>query len=386
MMQSDFPKRLRIAILSRGFFSQGGGAENYSIALVERLAERHDVHVFTQHLSHDHAGVTYHLLAQCVPRPSWIDLLCFDIRCWWATRRGFDVVHSHENTWHGMVQTVHVRPVKVGLFHQRKNFRKAIRYLQIATSIRLWTYLILERMRFSFVPGKAVIACSEVVQQEIESAYPGLRGKTFLLPPGVCLPALLAAPKKIELRRTLGIPDGAHVLLFVGNDYEKKGLRALLYAMQELANNVLLIVIGNSVHIPKFSKLATELAVDERVKFVGAVSSVAPFYQSSDVLIHPTLEDTFSMVVLEGLAHALPVIVSSSAYCGITQHLHHQVDSLILKNPHSAKEIATFVQLLQDAPSVGLALGTAGRQFASGYDWGALAKRQEAIYVAAVRR
>jgi glycosyltransferase involved in cell wall biosynthesis len=386
MMHSEFPKRLRIAVLSRGFFSQGGGAENYSIALVEKLAERHEVHVFTQHLSHDHPDVTYHLLAQCVPRPSWIDLLCFDIRCWWATRRGFDVVHSHENTWHGMVQTVHVRPVKVGLFHQRKNLRKAIRYLQIATSVRLWVYLILERMRFSLAPGKAVIACSEVVQQEIESAYPKLKGKTYLLPPGVHLPHLLRVSEKIELRRSLSIPDEAFVLLFVGNDYEKKGLRALLNAMPALDNNVFLIVVGNAVHVPKFSKLASELAVDARVKFVGAVGSVAPFYQSSDVLVHPTVEDTFSMVVLEGLANALPVIVSNAAYCGIAQHLHHEVNALILENPSSDKEIVTCVQLLQNDLNIGLKLGAAGRQFASKYDWDTLAERQEAIYLAAVRK
>jgi glycosyltransferase involved in cell wall biosynthesis len=241
-------------------------------------------------------------------------------------------------------------------------------------------------MRFSLAPGKAVIACSQVVQQEIESAYPRLKGRTHLLPPGVHLPKLLSASQKVELRRTLGIPDGAFVLLFVGNDYEKKGLRTLLSAMPALGNNVFLMVVGNAAHIPKFSKLAFELAVGARVKFVGAVSAVAPFYQSSDVLVHPTMEDTFSMVVLEGLANALPVIVSNATYCGIAQHLHHEVDALILENPRSDKEIVACVQLLQNAPNVSLKLGVAGRQFASKYDWNALAEHQEAIYMTALRK
>ena len=41
------PKRLRIAVLNRIFRPTGGGAERYSIALVEQLADRHEIHVFS---------------------------------------------------------------------------------------------------------------------------------------------------------------------------------------------------------------------------------------------------------------------------------------------------------------------------------------------------
>ena len=44
------PKRLRIAVLNRIFRPTGGGAERYSIALVEQLAAQHDIHVFAQQI------------------------------------------------------------------------------------------------------------------------------------------------------------------------------------------------------------------------------------------------------------------------------------------------------------------------------------------------
>ena len=110
-------KRLRVAVLNRNFSPIGGGAERYSIALVEELAQRHEIHVFAQKIEHQWPGVTYHKLWTPLTKPRWINQIWFAVTSWWATRQGFDVVHSHENTWHGQVQTVHVLPIKYNLFN-----------------------------------------------------------------------------------------------------------------------------------------------------------------------------------------------------------------------------------------------------------------------------
>ena len=44
--------RLRVAVLNRIFARTGGGAESYSIALVEHLSLHHDVHVLAQTINH----------------------------------------------------------------------------------------------------------------------------------------------------------------------------------------------------------------------------------------------------------------------------------------------------------------------------------------------
>ena len=56
-------KRLRIAVLNRTFSPVGGGAERYSIAMVEQLASRHEIHVFAQEIDHSWPGVAYHRIA-----------------------------------------------------------------------------------------------------------------------------------------------------------------------------------------------------------------------------------------------------------------------------------------------------------------------------------
>src|SRR5687767_8182662 len=99
----DSDARLRIAVLNRVFSASGGGAESYSIRLVEHLAARHEIHVFAQEIGHQWPGVTYHRVSSPLRRPRWANQLWYALAAWLATRRGFDVVHSHENGWQGRV-------------------------------------------------------------------------------------------------------------------------------------------------------------------------------------------------------------------------------------------------------------------------------------------
>ena len=87
--------RLRIAVLSRRFEVSGGGAERYASALVERLAARHEIHVFAQRFGAAPAlPVTLHRVPFDGLRPRWINQLWFAICSWWQTRRGFDPYYS----------------------------------------------------------------------------------------------------------------------------------------------------------------------------------------------------------------------------------------------------------------------------------------------------
>jgi hypothetical protein len=107
------------------------------------------VHVFAQEIDHQWPGVTYHKVSAPLRKPRWINQLWFATATWWATRSGFDVVHSHENTWHGEVQTVHVMPVKYSLFQGRHGLRRVLRWIKVVTSPRLLAYLGLERARYA---------------------------------------------------------------------------------------------------------------------------------------------------------------------------------------------------------------------------------------------
>jgi len=369
---------LRIAVISRMFSRAGGGAESYSVAIVQALAARHEIHVFAQESNQPVAGVHYHRVFCLARKPRWINQLLFAIATWWRTRRGFDVVHSHENTWHGQIQTIHVRPLRHNLLHGRRGLRRMLRWLKVALSPRLITYVWLEGARFKPAPGRQVVATSETLKDECLQAYPASRAHLCVVTPGTQLSQ--DGLTRTAARRQLGLPDDAPLLLFVANDYARKGLDALLQALAQLPAGVQLAVAGNPAPIPRYRQRAEQLGVAARVHFLGSQADLAPAYRAADVLAHPTLEDSFAMVVLEAMAHGLPVVVSGPAHCGISRQLRDGQEALLLHDPRDATALADLLRAVLDQPERAQELRQHGRVFAQAHTWESAALQYEALY------
>ena len=373
---SKVPGRLRIAVLNRVFSPTGGGAERYSIALVEQLAQRHEIHIFAQQTDHHWPGVTYHTMSSPMNRPRWINLLWYAVTTWWATRRGFDIVHSHENIWHGQVQTAHVLPLKYNLFRDRSGWRRSLRWLKVASSPRLLAYLLMEYFRFAPAPRKAVVVTSPTLKALVSQTYPS--SVVSLLSPGVNLPE--SAIDRQGARAELALPKLGFLLAFVANDYQKKGLSTVLDALKSLPVELELAVVGNPSQAEKFERKAQLMGLAGRVHFLGQLSDVSPLYRAADVLVHPTLEDTFAMVVLEAMAHGLPVVVSDERYCGISGLLSHGVNAMILSSPTDAAGLGAVLARLLDDASLREALAVSAREFAQQRAWPSIAAEQERMY------
>jgi glycosyltransferase involved in cell wall biosynthesis len=379
------PKRLRIAVLNRVFSPTGGGAERYSIALVEQLAAHHEIHVFSQQVDHQWPGVTYHHVSAPLTRPRWVNQLWYATATWWATRRGFDVVHSHENTWHGQVQTVHVLPIRYNLFQGRTGLHWWLRWLKVVTSPRLLVYVGLEHRRYARQPGRFIVVTSRSLEAVMQANYPHTAPMLRVVTPGVAaVPGKPSEHDKRAARQKLGLPDTGQCIVFVGNDYRKKGLAVLLDALRQLPENVFLAVVGNSAHVPEFQPQVNANALGSRVFFLGALKDVTPAYLAADCLAHPTLEDTFAMVVLEAMAHGLPVIVSREAYCGIAGLLSHDVNALVLQDPRDASELARHLRSALQDDVLCQRLGNEALVFAHSHQWSHIANEQAQIYAWAV--
>jgi UDP-glucose:(heptosyl)LPS alpha-1,3-glucosyltransferase len=135
----------------------------------------------------------------------------------------------------------------------------------------------------------------------------------------------------------------------VANDFARKGLDALLGAMVQLKKQaetdptfkvpLLMIVGGGQAAINSYQKKAELLGVGSDVRFEGAQKNMYAYYCAADVLAHPTLEDSFGMVVLEALAHHLSVVVSGAPYCGISARLVYVPEVYILSDPQNTEEL-----------------------------------------------
>ncbi len=369
---------MRIAVINRIFSRTAGGAESYSVALVEQLAARHEIHVFAQESSQPVPGVTYHRVVCLGRKPRWLNQLLFAVATWWRTRQGYDVVHSHENTWCGQVQTIHVRSVRHSLLQGRHGLRRVLRWLKIGLSPRLLTYVWLEGARFRPSPQRRIVAASAMLRQECEQAYPASRGRISVITPGTRLPQD-GLPRRAA-RLQLDMPPEAPLLLFVANDYRRKGLDALLQALAQLPPEIRLAVAGKPDQEARYRQLARELGVALRVHFLGSQEDLGPLYRAADVLVHPTLEDSFAMVVLEAMAHGLPVVVSGPAHCGISRELQDGRQALLLHDPRDAAALARLLRAVLDDAVLADQLRQHGLAYAQAHSWERAALEYEALY------
>jgi glycosyltransferase involved in cell wall biosynthesis len=369
---------MKIAVISRVFSRAGGGAESYSVNLVAQLVKNHEVHVFSQQSDHPVEGAFYHRVFCLRPRPRWINQLLFALATWKMTRQGFDVIHSHENTWHGQIQTVHVRPTRFNLLHGQHGLRAWMRWLKIMLSPRLLTYLWLEGARFKVEQGRHVVATSSGLLGLCELAYPQSKSVLSVITPGGVLPV-----KPISMqgaRSSLGLSDNPPMLLFVANDYCRKGLDALLQALVLMPKTVELLVAGGLEQAPKYRQMADRLGLSARVHFVGSLNEMSAAYRAANCLVHPTLEDSFAMVVLEAMAHELPVVVSGPRHCGIAEHLTDGEQAVLLSDPRDAQALATRVIHVLQQDTLSAKLKQHGLEFAKQHSWEQAALKYVALY------
>ena len=374
---------MKIAVLNRVFSPQGGGAERYSIALVEQLSHRHEIHVFAQDIAPSLIAqwpqVRFHQVSAPLRKSRWLNQLWYATATWWATRRNFDVFHSHENTWHGQVQTVHVLPIKHNLFNGKTGWRRAATWLKVLTSPRLLAYLGLERGRFAAKQNRHIVLTSPSLLAIFKATYPDCGNKLDVITPGVAKVDFNF--DKAAAKQALGLPAQGWTIAFVGNDYKKKGLPTLLQTLKSLPEHVNLVVVGNQAEMPVYQKLANQLGLEPRIRFLGAVADVTQVYQAADCLAHPTREDTFAMVVLEALSYGLPTVVSQARYCGIAGLLTDGQNALILDDPKDAAALAALLRSILNDADLRTNLSRQALAFADGYAWEEIARQQEAMYL-----
>jgi len=372
-------KRLRIAVLARIFSTSAGGAERYCASLVRHLAPQHEIHVFAQDIRTQYPQVVFHQVPLFCRRPRWLNQIAFATYTWWQTRKGFDVVHSHENTWHGDVQTIHVLPFSYSWFVNRHGISLFLKTLQLITSPRLLTYWVLEKLRMQHQPGRFLVAVSEPVKTLLNKDLKLKMEHIHVISPGIEATHVHSSTEKMQARLDLGLPMQGKCLLWVGNNAMKKGLPTLLEAIAQLPKDILLVIVGSATPENKWRSQVATLELEDRIYFKGVLDDMTLAYTAADLLVHPTLEDTFGMVVLEAMSHAVPAIVSSAQYCGISAELTHLKNARILQEPLNSHALENAIEQSLESNTY-QAMSQQAIAWAGTQDWSRLALAQEALY------
>ena len=196
--------------------------------------------------------------------------------------------------------------------------------------------------------GKAhIIAISDAVKGELTRFFGLPADRITVIHSGVDLSRYSMSARderRLRIRRLHGFSDSDLVMIFVANEFRRKGLKTIIEAMSEIESpDVKLLVVGRD-NPAEFQSAAAARGISGRVVFAGPTPDVADYYAASDIFVFPTLYEPFGLVITEALACGLPVITSKLA--GAAELLTSGEDSILLENPIDPKELRDAITRL----------------------------------------
>ncbi len=176
------------------------------------------------------------------------------------------------------------------------------------------------------------------------------------------------------LRRRLGLPAEARVLVYAGRFAGEKNVPVLLDAFARLGSPYHLLLIGGS----RRSRPAANVTM---LPYRRDGIELAQWLASADALVHAGTKETFGLVVLEAMACGRPVV---AARAGAFPEL---VDERfgILAEPGSGERMAAAIAALYERDIEALGANARSRVLRK-FTWNRAFQGQMATYAALLRR
>ena len=184
--------------------------------------------------------------------------------------------------------------------------------------------------------------------------------------------------KGAALRRELGIPENATVLLSVGDLNKNKNHRAVLEALAGMENrNLHYVVCGRGPLKEELEAFAREKGLGDRVRFMGYRNDVPAFYAMADVFVFPSFREGLSVSVMEAMASGLPIVCSRIR--GNTDLVQEGVNGFLM-DPQDPRGIADVVLRLEN-PGKRQEIADINRENAGHFDLSEIVEKYREIYL-----
>lgn len=209
---------------------------------------------------------------------------------------------------------------------------------------RSWLYRATPRCRQHLSFEKAVFArdsATEILMIArnqtgiFRECYGTREARMTLLPPGISRDRIAGedAPARRKIfRAQWQLDDNDKLLLAVGSGFRTKGLERTLKALASLPASLRahLFIVGAGKTRP-FEKIARQLGVGGKVRFMQGRDDVPEFLLGADLLVHPARRENTGTVLLEAMVAGLPVITTD--VCGYAHYVRDEKMGEVLASP-----------------------------------------------------
>lgn len=115
---------------------------------------------------------------------------------------------------------------------------------------------------------------------------------------------------RIALREHYNIAEHDIVLIYAAEFTARKKQSMLLYAMEKLPPNVILVLAGEGILKERCRLLAQNLGIAQRVLFLGYVKEMTELYRMADIAVTASRYEGLPFNVMESMYFKLPVVAS----------------------------------------------------------------------------
>ncbi|TXT26937.1 MAG: Glycosyltransferase group 1 family protein [Gallionellaceae bacterium] len=355
-----------------------GGGERFASEVTERLAqnENFEIHVFANQWIASSERIHFHKIP-AVRFPHFLNPLFF---AWYVKRAigkmKFDLVHSHHWIFKADIFSAHGVPHAGWVREVRKRnpslYDRAVIYI--------------ERRLMRDGASSCFLPVSTIAMEAFRREYATLPGQWQTIHPGVDMARFSSPDREVcraEIRGRYGIGENDLLLLFVGMNFEVKGLDTIIAAVAKARRmrpeaNIRLLVVGRGDE-RKYGKIAESAGVAGAVIFAGTQhAGLERYYRAVDAFVLFSAFDTFGMVVLEAMAAGLPVIVSPNV--GAKDLVDEGVNGFVLPDFLDADAASTrIIELLDSGRRK--SMGVAAQSRAGEQTWERLAGKMAGLYL-----
>jgi len=211
----------------------------------------------------------------------------------------------------------------------------------------------------------------------------GYLGHCALVPNGVNVEVFskeFGTKVKDELKMRLNKKPDDIFLVTSGRLTHKNATDDIISALASLPKNISLIIIGKGEDGPKLQKQARDLAVENRVKFLGFIpyAELPKYLSVCDIFIRPSRSEGFGNSFIEAMATGLPVIATPVG--GIVDFVDDKETGIFCSPDNPQSIVRAVILLLNDKMLAEQMAQKAKSRVAERYSWDLIALKMRGIF------
>lgn len=167
--------------------------------------------------------------------------------------------------------------------------------------------LLREYVRHGLKIHKKIVCFSEQQKNEFIYYYPKCSDRVVVISNGVDLNRFSPEGPKFTFD---GYSQANRYLIFVGKEFERKGLDTAIEALKYLPLEWQLLVVGGDHYQIDKTRRSLDDELRWRVHFFGFKNNVQDIYRISDCFILPAIFEPWGLVAIEALATGVPILMT----------------------------------------------------------------------------